>query len=357
MKGNKGEWSEVYTLLKLLSDGRIYAADEFVNKIKDIYFPILKVFRNKGWENNDVEYNIDDKKQIIEIYLNDECVEKINASRLNKEAKKLYESICKSNNRSFQILETENFMYSIYMDKIKASSHDKKDIVMQVHDINTGYEPICGFSIKSEIGAAPTLLNASGATNFIYEIENINDNTIETINSIESKQKIKDRMKVLVESSYKVIFKKLFNDIFYGNLMLIDTSFPQIMAEALKISFLEDISDCKSVVEKLEERNPLRYPRKGLYEYKFKKFLCAVALGLMPARFWDGIDDANGGYIIVRKDGEVLAYYIYNRSAFENYLLNNTKFEKGSTTKHNYASLYKEGTKVLLNLNLSIRFM
>ncbi|NLB89535.1 MAG: HpaII family restriction endonuclease, partial [Syntrophomonadaceae bacterium] len=37
--GNKGEWSEVYTFFKLLSDGRLYAADADLNKIEDIYYP------------------------------------------------------------------------------------------------------------------------------------------------------------------------------------------------------------------------------------------------------------------------------------------------------------------------------
>ena len=42
MSGNKGEWSELYTFLKLLSQGRIYAANENVEKIADLYYPILK---------------------------------------------------------------------------------------------------------------------------------------------------------------------------------------------------------------------------------------------------------------------------------------------------------------------------
>ena len=34
MSGNKGEWSELYAFLKLLSQGRVYAANEKVEKIK-----------------------------------------------------------------------------------------------------------------------------------------------------------------------------------------------------------------------------------------------------------------------------------------------------------------------------------
>lgn len=50
LTGNKGEWSEIYVLLRLLADGKIYAADSELNKMDDVYFPIIKIIReeNKG---------------------------------------------------------------------------------------------------------------------------------------------------------------------------------------------------------------------------------------------------------------------------------------------------------------------
>lgn len=45
--GNKGKWSEIYVLLRLLGDGKIYAADENVKKLGKIYFPILKIIREE----------------------------------------------------------------------------------------------------------------------------------------------------------------------------------------------------------------------------------------------------------------------------------------------------------------------
>ena len=35
IKGNKGEWSELYVLLRLLSHGKIYAADDNLKKIEE----------------------------------------------------------------------------------------------------------------------------------------------------------------------------------------------------------------------------------------------------------------------------------------------------------------------------------
>ena len=47
LTGNKGEWSEIYVLLRLLADGRIYAADENLQRLENVYFPILKIIREE----------------------------------------------------------------------------------------------------------------------------------------------------------------------------------------------------------------------------------------------------------------------------------------------------------------------
>lgn len=47
MKGNKGEWSELYTLFKLAADGRLYAADADTNKIPTIYYDICRLSESK----------------------------------------------------------------------------------------------------------------------------------------------------------------------------------------------------------------------------------------------------------------------------------------------------------------------
>ena len=39
LSGNKGEWSELYVLLKLLSTGELYAADEKLQKSRMCIIP------------------------------------------------------------------------------------------------------------------------------------------------------------------------------------------------------------------------------------------------------------------------------------------------------------------------------
>ena len=56
LRGNIGEWSEIYVLLKLLADGKVYAADEELTKIKDTYFPVLKAIREET-NGESIEYH------------------------------------------------------------------------------------------------------------------------------------------------------------------------------------------------------------------------------------------------------------------------------------------------------------
>ena len=353
ISGNKGEWSEFYALLKLLSLGRLYAADENADRIPDIFFPILKILREESY--GEVDFIIT-KDRDTQVYINkvQQCI--IPRKWLQEMSNIVYSSIVDGGQSSFEISGAPAIMNRLGIEKITASSADKTDIVLQIHDIHTGYAPICGFSIKSELGSSPTLLNASGATNFLYEVPDIHVSDINHINAINTKNKVKDR--ILEILSYgKMKFVRVQNSVFSGNLMLIDTELEVIISELLLEYYSGHGVFCRDLIKIVEDRNPMRYPWRGFYEYKFKKFLCSVALGLMPSKRWNGIDEANGGYIIVKEDGDVVAYHLYNRNSFESYLLNSTKFETPSTTRHGFASIFKgEDGKKYINLNLQIRF-
>lgn len=354
--GNKGEWSEAYVLLRLLAQGRMYAANEHLEQIDNMYFPIIKILREEI-KDRKCEYAVDDSNRKIDIYYNGQLVKSHSQAQFNSEADYLYDKIVEGGSRAFAIEHTEEFLKEIGCERLAAPSSDKTDISMQIYDINTGYSPVCGFSIKSEIGNAPTLINATGATNFIYEVEGLSDEQIESINAIDTRTKIRDRMDRIFNEAASVKFVKVNSSIFSNNLMLIDSRLHEIVAEALVCHYKDGLGTCKDVVAALEESNPLDFPAQGYYNYKFKELLCCAALGMTPATAWDGHDEANGGYIVVTSAGKVLAYHIYNRDFFKEYLLNNTKYERASTSRHGFASLYKDNGKTYVKLNLQIRFI
>ena len=352
--GNKGEWSEFYTFLQLLAEGKLYAANDRMEKDTNIYFPILKIIRQEE-PDKIIEFCIDG--QNVNVVFENQTQKTIQSSVLGIYASHILSGIKNGGDRAFEISESAKIMSDLECNKIKAPSTDKADITLQLLDIHTGYSPICKFSIKSELGHAPTLLNAGKTTNFVYEIPGISEEDMNRINALDNpKSKILDRISAIQEIS-SLHFVKTANSLFSRNLQLLDSMMEQIIAEALLIYYQGGSSSIKQIVSQLEKENPLGFSGNGFYEYKFKKFLSSVALGLVPSKPWDGRDEANGGYIVINEKGDVVTYHIYNRNIFEDYLFENTKFERASTTRHEYAQIYKDSDKYYINLNLQIRFI
>lgn len=352
MSGNKGEWSELYAFMKLLSQGRVYAANEKVEKIDDVFYPILKIVREEQ-KGHTIDYVITDENVNIEVQ--SKTIMTVSRKELGDNANRLLQEIA-NHSGSFELEEVAEFANGIKVTKIKAPSSDTTDISMQIEDIHTNYIRNVGFSIKSEVGNAPTLLNAGKTTNFIYKVTGITTQQAQKINAIDTPTKIKDRVKAIKEFGGSICYEGMEHPGFKRNLIMVDSSMPQIIGNMLLYYYEEDAKECNKLVELAGKRDPLGYGDAMMYEYKFKKFLCSCALGMKPAKKWDGLDEANGGYIIVKADGEILAYHIYNRNFFEQYLLDNTILERASTSRHEYMSLYEEEGEMFIKFNLQVRF-
>ena len=356
---NKGEWSELYAFIKLLKDGKVYAADENVEKIDNVYFPIIKLIREEETDQV-MDYFTGTK---IKIFRNGALLDEIDNADLKDHIEVLYNKIFEGGSpRAFEINEAEEIMNNLHLTKVKAASTEKKDMTMQIHDINTGYESIVGFSVKSDIGNPPTLLNAGKNTRFVYEVCGIDDTEMNKINAVDKpgvKKYMIMRMNALFSKANEVKFSGMRDEVFEDNLIMIDSRMPELYGNMIlnHYRFIADkIYDCGLLCEILEKTNPIRYRKPGVYKYKIKKLLCAAALGMTPGTEWDGLDNASGGYIIIKKDGDVVCYHLYNRNFFEEYLLKNTQFDRPSASKYDYGYVYKDRGKYFIDLNVQIRF-
>lgn len=356
---NKGEWSELYAFIKLLKEGKVYAADENVEKMENVYFPIIKLIREEQADET-TDYSTG---KIIRIYRNGALIDEIENDKLNDWISVLYKKIFEGGgNGAFAIEEAERVMDALHLAKVKAPSKDKKDITMQIHDINTGYEPVVGFSVKSDIGNPPTLLNAGKNTRFVYEINGIDDADMHAINAIDksmSKEYMVQRMLELFNRASDVSYSGMKSDVFEDNLIMIDSRLPELYGNMIlnHFRFMDSkLYDCALLCRLLEKFNPLNYRKSDVYSYKIKKLLSAAALGMTPGREWDGLDNASGGYIIIKRDGDVVCYHLYNRNFFEEYLLKNTQFDRPSATRHDYGYIYKLDNQYFIDFNVQIRF-
>ncbi|MCF0186285.1 MAG: HpaII family restriction endonuclease [Bacteroidaceae bacterium] len=356
LSGNKGEWSEIYALFKLLGDGKVYAGDANMNKL-DLYYPILNIIRE---ESKRYEYRPNTDQHIVVIDEDGNEYARISMNRFIRESEHLLAKIRKIKSRSFEVPSSEAFMNEIGCTSLKAPSSDKADIHIVIHDLRTNMTPNLGFSIKSQLGSASTLLNATLATNILYNIEGVNltDEDIKSINSIEEHL---PRMQAIVDRGGRFFYSNVEHPTFKNNLLFLDSCMPEFIAECLIVDSMPNATSMiKDAVELVAENNPFGFTGSDIvafYEHKMKVLLLDVALGMTPSKEWKGRYDANGGYLVVRKDGEIVCYHFYNRNDVEDYLYHNTRFERGSRSRHNFGSLFRgEDGLVYIRLNLQIRF-
>jgi hypothetical protein len=388
LRGNKGDWSELYVLLKLLADGEIYAADENMERLEYLVFPILEILRQE--KDRNLTYKVNGKIKLLDGLSNDLICE-IQRTKFFEISKYVFEQVISSKKGiidSSDFPDKEQFIEFLELAKIgnlKAKSEDKSDITIKIHDQFTGGEPTLGFSIKSMLGQRSTLFNADPGTNFIFNVEGLSltPNEVKDINvdTYPIKNKIGQRIDKIEKLGGNVIFQEVEGKILDLNLRLIDGDLPEILAYMLKVRYLTGKSKLLELIDELEKYNPLNYDlsfNHPFYRYKIIKFLYDAALGMTANKVWDGEIQANGGVIVVKKDGDVLAYHTYHKSKFEDYLLNNTYLEQPSTSedksdpgtpqtkeKHPNKSikkflfgwLYFQDNNVKIKANLQVRFI
>lgn len=360
ISANKGEWSELYALFKLLSDGNLSAGDADLNKIEHLIYPIIRIIR--GDSMGEMDYVLD--RDIVLIQNDGTELARIPVSKFTVNANILLGKIKSASTTTFEVPEIVPFREEVYANKIKADSLDKSDITIVIHDSRTGIRPRLGFSIKSELGSAPTLLNSGKTTNFIYKLTSaISSSDIERINNTKS---ISEKLIIIHKLGSSLQFSEIepspkVGNMFYNNLVLIDSNMPQILSKILIYCYKYKKSRISELVEILIQENPFNFDmtyHHQYYESKIKHLLTDIALGMTPAHVWNGIYDANGGYLIVKESGDIICYHIYNKKEFEEYLFYNTKLDTPSTSRYGFASIEKSADgQQFFKLNLQIRFI
>ena len=279
--------------------------------------------------------------------------------RFMQESASLLEEIKSAKKSAFEIHASEAFMSTIGCTKLKAPSKDKADIHIVIHDLRTNMTPLLGFSIKSQLGRASTLLNAGDPRNILYRVSGtkLTDTQIDEINAVDSHL---SRMSAIYNTGCSLQYADIEHETFKNNLLFLDSNMPQFIADCLLVDSVGEDSSLTHCVSEVAKKNPFGYNGKNVaefYEHKMKVLLLSAALGMTPGKEWTGRYDANGGYLVVRKDGEIVCYHFYNQNDVEDYLYKNTRFERASRTRYGFGKLYRgEDGSVYMKLNLQIRF-
>lgn len=350
--GNTGEWSELYALGFLLANGGVYGADKDQNRKDDLFYKVLKVIFAEKIGKGRMVYEIDGDD--VNISIGDKPVATIKTTKIKSILDKMFQTLSiKNEGRAFSLNAGSEMMQILQKEVIKASSFDKKDLDLVILDVKTNQpSPEVGFSIKSQLGSPSTLVNASKATNFTYEILDKNMKVPNNLPKLHDKN-VKDNITLLLEEGYRIVFSKVDSEKFQNNLSLIDSNLEKYIAKILlsyysrEANNLFDLVSINFPIENKDSKQPT---------HKIKEFLSIMALGMMPNTDWNGILTSLGGFLLVKKDGDVLCYYLYNLEDFQEYLLENTKLDTPSTTRYGIGRVIEEDGRYFIKLNLQVRF-
>jgi hypothetical protein len=359
MKGkNRGEWSEFYAFLRLLAEGTLHISNPDLTRKTNLAFPIVKIPRNS---NPDVDFEIG--KTILVRHPSGRVLSEISKDAVSKYASAILDGINAGRGLAFWIPNAEQIMEELHLDRICDDSSNTSDIRLIVLDSVTQATPLLGFSIKSYLGGKPTLFNASGSTNFVYKITPTpNPEVVTLVNELGS---YTERLHWLNANGFSLEYFGMKSAVFKSNLQQVDSLLPKILGELLLMFYSGKGSKLKELTDQLTELNPCGYNLEftpNTYEYKMKRFLVDVALGMKANTPWTGVFNATGGHIIVKSCGEVVCFHTVNWNELQDYLFDGLRFEKPSSSRHGYGSLFEEadvftGTRdVMMNLNLQIRF-
>lgn len=337
MAFNKGEWSEIYAFLKLILDELLNFGN--VNGTQDEEFvKILSLSHN----NSNITYEKVGNSTLKIVNSTGNVIKEFAISDLIDQTKLsvLFNQLKLSTGSSFNMPGLVDAMSQIDVQKFKGNSYSKADFNIGFSHQNLGFtkEPV---GVKSYIGSNPTLLNASSATNFIYEIIGFNGNADE-VNKIDSSSKIRDRINAIYVNGGVFKFVKCEKAVHENNLRKVDSRMPEMIADMLIKFYSGQGSRLNQLIT--DETQAVR----------FKDYLKAILLGMFSATPWDGNYTSNGT-IVVNNSGSLILYHVIKDSILKDYLFNTVKLDTPSSSRHRFGSIYKQDGKLFIKLNLQIR--
>lgn len=367
---NRGEWAEVVSVFKCLLSGRVATVRSDGGKlgITGAAVVISKLLLERSGHRITYELQRSDGKLCaLHIKLNGtECVQ-IPFDEVRQDTQCLVNGVIsaasKHKSGNFSVDGASEILSKYHLGTGKTQSSLKQDVELCLIDPDGIELPSQGFSVKSFVGADPTLFNASRAARFKYRLDGSA--------VIRAKQIAKDIQADRPRSWVQVLFHQL-DDIraftnaieipdpkFERNLELLDSRMPEVIGAMLLKAYTSGDMSVKNSLDRVVLSDPLGYggDAKAFYTLRIKKFLRAAALGFSSSRPWNGYEGADGGMLLIDKDWNLYCM-MSGRAGFEEYLLHVCRFESPSSSvnKHGgYGKVETEWHGTYVDLLLQIR--
>ena len=253
----------------------------------------------------------------------------------------------------------EGFLDAVRIYDLEAKTDDRTDFKVAFWHADA---PLAGFNVRCRLSPMNPLLDGGRTANLKLEQTGVKF-AVPTVNKVNalpgSSTEVAERMRMIERLGGVLKYSDVADRVFRCNLLMIDLHFPRMLAEMVRLMHLEGITRVPELTERIKEINPLKIKNELIqkhrfYEYKMKQFLLALALGMRPAKIFNGTDSAVEGMLLVDGQGEVLCYHQSRRKEFADFLYQNSRFEKGPLEKDRYGFLERENGIWYFKLNAKI---
>lgn len=358
-EASKKEWSELYAFFRILSDGKVAMGDS-EGKDSGTFWKVAGIQREE--HDGTRMYKIEGDKILIS---GDALSEdkRIDREDFGTVADLILDAVKHSPTDEVMSPDgVEEFLDEVAIFDLEAKTQDRTDFSVCFWDTDA---PLIGFNVRSRLSLMNRLLDGGRAANLKFEKTGVKF-AVPTVNKVnstpETPNEVMERMMLIERLGGVLKYSDVADRVFRCNLSMIDLHFPRLLAEMVRSLHLDGISRTNELTEQLKVLNPLKIKdelitKHNFYEYKVKQFLMALALGMRPAKIFNGLDSAVEGLMFITGQGEVLCYHKSQKLVFEDFLYKNTRFEKGSLEKDKYGYLEKENGVYYFKLNAKIGFV
>ena len=367
---NRGEWAEIVAIFRSFQSARVPTVRSGDNGLLltggAVLVSEIRIERNNQFV--DFRFNRDDQESgYLSIFVNGSQVAQFSKLEVVQDC----EQVCREIQKQAQINKKGNFavpdadllIQKYHLGTGKTKSSLKQDLEMILIDPDGIPLPRQGFSIKSFVGADPTIFNTSRSARFKFRLDGAKSVEAFAIANEISNNKPKSWVQALFQRLNAINAFTQTIEIpepkFERNLELLDAHMPTVLGALLLQAYCSGEMSISECLKRVILSDPLGFggDAETFYTYRVKHFLRAAALGFSSSKPWDGNEGADGGMLFVNKSWS-LSCMLSSRKDFENYLLKSCRFESPSSSisKHGgYGKLTKEWHGTYVDLLLQVR--
>ncbi|ADV44568.1 HpaII family restriction endonuclease [Bacteroides helcogenes] len=366
-EATKRELGELYTFFRLLADGKVSMGTSEARKDETKYWLIALIQREE--HDGTRRYYIEEEGVRIvggtlekdgAFTASDKEPQLIPRRDFSDAAEIVLHLLKNVPGEEIEISEgLEAFLDAINIYDLEAKTGDRTDFSIAFWHSDA---PLTGFNVRCRLSPMNPLLDGGRTANLKLEQSGVKF-AVPTVNKVnalpESPAEVAERMLMIERLGGVLKYSDVADRVFRCNLLMIDLHFPRMLAEMVRIMHLDGITRVSELTARVKEMNVLKIKdelinKHGFYEFKMKQFLLALALGMRPAKIYNGTDSAVEGILFTDADGGVLCYHRSQYRVFADFLYQNSRFEKSSVDKDKYGFLERENGVYYFKLNVKI---